>query len=812
MSRYPKKSRLFGILAGVILAVGLVMATPGQAQAASSYQLPCFPYPPQDFYYGQYVSGWGYHVADDVCHQAGSQVYAVADGVVVYSAKTPDSYRWGNLIIIEHRNADGSTVISLYGHLNSDRRVGAGQSVVKGQTIGSVGPRGSVNGNWDPHLHFGIHAGGYGAPIGSYATWVHGYEYNFPSGWLNPTPYAMGRRSQIDAVQITAHGMGQMYNNGTPTVSLYWRNTGSATWLKDGANPMRAGTIGPYNRGSPFAAGGESPGWVGTNRLEMVSDTPHGELAEFRATFTSPRIAGNYRECFAPVAEGITWLETRPICIDFSVLPPMHRFGYVSHVFTENFDDPTDFSNPVNNDPMLPGEQRNVKLVLKNVGELPWDKAGTNPVRMTTTRPADRTSAWQTSGNGSIDPSENWLAYNRPTGIEARYNNNGTVDPSDPQITEGESAVFSFTLTAPQTGGVFNEYFGMAVEGVTHMPDIGMFLPMSVPLPGHHYSYVSHTLTPNSVGAATREQDLVVRLRNIGREPWTVGGTVRLGTDQPRDGASVFHTASGSESWISPTRLSAVDANVSSPGKNTIDFNEIAEFRAKLTIPTNLAPGLHRLYFQPVAEGVTWFPENLGMWAGINITAPQYGLKVEHVSYTGGNPNAMTPGSTVTARLAIRNLGRVPWPVSGSNAVRLGTEHPKDRTSLFQEDGGADPWLAYNRPSAIDGRVTDLGTLATTTDTAIDGDEIAWVTVPLKAPNQAGTKNEYVGLVHEGVTWLPDIGMYFPLTVTTEGSAAAQPATTPTPVVPTATPTPVSADFAAWRFLASLHAPLIALR
>ncbi|MDP9212306.1 MAG: M23 family metallopeptidase, partial [bacterium] len=154
---------------GAGLVLGLFGLGNGEAKAAAtSYQVPCFPYNKPNYAFRQYVSGWGYHVAEDSCHQAGRAVFAAGNGVVKYSARTPDSYRWGNLIVIEHTTTSGGKVLSLYGHLGNDRKVRAGQTVFKGQRIGTVGPRGGQNGNWDPHVHFGIRIARYNAGTGSY--------------------------------------------------------------------------------------------------------------------------------------------------------------------------------------------------------------------------------------------------------------------------------------------------------------------------------------------------------------------------------------------------------------------------------------------------------------------------------------------------------------------------------------------------------------------------------------------------------------------------------------------------------------------
>lgn len=84
----------------------------------------------------------------------GDPVYAIADGVVVFS----DDYkrRWGNVVIVRHafRDKSGNTtyVDSLYGHLDK-RQARMYQVVKRGQQIGTIG---SCHGIYAAHLHLEI--------------------------------------------------------------------------------------------------------------------------------------------------------------------------------------------------------------------------------------------------------------------------------------------------------------------------------------------------------------------------------------------------------------------------------------------------------------------------------------------------------------------------------------------------------------------------------------------------------------------------------------------------------------------------------
>jgi hypothetical protein len=84
----------------------------------------------------------------------GDPVYAIGHGVVVYSHSYGSS--WGDLIAIRHayREKNGRVyfIDSFYAHL-AKRRVSVGDTVSRGQVIGTIG---TANGIYVAHLHFEI--------------------------------------------------------------------------------------------------------------------------------------------------------------------------------------------------------------------------------------------------------------------------------------------------------------------------------------------------------------------------------------------------------------------------------------------------------------------------------------------------------------------------------------------------------------------------------------------------------------------------------------------------------------------------------
>jgi murein DD-endopeptidase MepM/ murein hydrolase activator NlpD len=93
--------------------------------------------------------GDDFHQGLDISADAGSPVYATADGTVSV-ARREGAY--GNLITIDH----GFGLETRYGHL-SKYEVKSGEKVKRGQLIGRVGSTGRATG---PHLHYEVRVNG----------------------------------------------------------------------------------------------------------------------------------------------------------------------------------------------------------------------------------------------------------------------------------------------------------------------------------------------------------------------------------------------------------------------------------------------------------------------------------------------------------------------------------------------------------------------------------------------------------------------------------------------------------------------------
>jgi len=85
------------------------------------------------------------HKGMDFAGKAGSDVIAVASGIVIWSG---DRYGYGNMVEISH----GGGYISRYGH-NDKNLVSTGDVVEKGQTLALMGSSGRSTG---PHVHYEV--------------------------------------------------------------------------------------------------------------------------------------------------------------------------------------------------------------------------------------------------------------------------------------------------------------------------------------------------------------------------------------------------------------------------------------------------------------------------------------------------------------------------------------------------------------------------------------------------------------------------------------------------------------------------------
>jgi len=116
-------------------------------------------------------------------------------------------------------------------------------------------------------------------------------------------------------------------------------------------------------------------------------------------------------------------------------------------------------------------------------------------------------------------------------------------------------------------------------------------------------------------------------------------------------------------------------------------------------------------------------------------------------------PTLNVNGET-TLWVELRNTGNMPWFGSGSNSqtpFRFGTFRPMDRKSTFYHS----TWVSSNRAAILE-------------QTQVNPGEIGRFSFLIKA-TQPGVYKEYFNAVAEYKTWLPDLGIYWQITVNSGG-------------------------------------------
>lgn len=238
------------------------------------------------------------------------------------------------------------------------------------------------------------------------------------------------------------------------------RNTGSKKWYRDGANPVRLGTSNPRDRLSTFC---DESSWLSCGRAANLAEpiVAPGQVGSFQFAVIIP--ANNnvgsdvtLKEYFTPLAEGVTWFNDPGLYWGFTVAKP-YAWQYVNqYAYTD-----AAHLNPIdlNNTQVNSGQRIYLSVVARNVGSKAWTSAAPNPVRLGTSNPRDRTSAFYDSSS--------WLGASR------------TVNIAPASVAPGETGTFDFSIVIPpnNTGAEkqYKEYFSPLSEGVVWFNDPGQY-------------------------------------------------------------------------------------------------------------------------------------------------------------------------------------------------------------------------------------------------------------------------------------------------------------------------------------------------
>lgn len=236
-------------------------------------------------------------------------------------------------------------------------------------------------------------------------------------------------------------------------VDLTVKNTGSVTWQRDGANPMRLGTIDPQNHYTPYC----DITWINCHRLASLTEASvaPGATGHFQFYMAVPNTPGEYREFVEPVAELQSWMSND---IGFNIYV---RDANVYDWKWKYFDAYTDATKTtkVDMNNLAKGQQVYIVLHVLNRSATVWSNSGSHPVDLGTSNPQDQKSVVCAAG---------WQSCNRPA----------TMDQAT--VVPGQEATFSFMIKAPTGTGQYRQFFKPVIEYKGWMRDDTNHIYMNV--------------------------------------------------------------------------------------------------------------------------------------------------------------------------------------------------------------------------------------------------------------------------------------------------------------------------------------------
>jgi hypothetical protein len=221
-------------------------------------------------------------------------------------------------------------------------------------------------------------------------------------------------------------------------VQVSAENIGTTTWTNSGSNPMRLGTVYPYNTYTPYC----DTSWTvlcDRSSTLLESSVAPGQTGHFDFYMAVPNSKGAYRYYFEPVSEYQSWMSNDA---GFNIYVNNTGFYQWQWLYFDAYTDSSK-TTPVDMNNVTKGQQIYIVLHAKNTSATVWSNSGSNPTRLGTTNPYDQNSPLCTTG---------WVSCNRPA----------TLDQST--LAPGQEGTFSFYIKAPSSLGVYRQYVQPVLE------------------------------------------------------------------------------------------------------------------------------------------------------------------------------------------------------------------------------------------------------------------------------------------------------------------------------------------------------------
>jgi len=291
----------------------------------------------------------------------------------------------------------------------------------------------------------------YFTPVAEGRQWLQdiGMFYRINSTTAHYTWQMTSQYAYTDQTKTTVKNMASLNTGEKVFVGFTARNTGNTTWYNSGPNALMVGTLSPHERSSRFSLGSD---WITGTRpalLKELSVAP-GQIGTFEFWMTAPvGYDGIYNERFGLIANDLTWLNDVGLSY-YAGVKNIYTWQMASqYAFTD--ETKTTARNMANLSPL---ERVYVGFTARNTGNVTWRNSGPNALMVGTASPYERRSAFSYGSN--------WLTGTRPALLK------------EASVAPGQVGTFEFWMTAPATGGTYNERFNLIANDITWLNDVGL--------------------------------------------------------------------------------------------------------------------------------------------------------------------------------------------------------------------------------------------------------------------------------------------------------------------------------------------------
>ncbi|MCU1591552.1 MAG: hypothetical protein JWP11_2808 [Frankiales bacterium] len=342
----------------------------------------------------------------------------------------------------------------------------------------------------------------------------------------------------------------------TGSLTVTMKNTGTTAWPTDG---LHMAVASPPGQADALVGGSTRPGVLVPTTATSIAP---GETASFTFALDSTGVAaGNHGRAYrVRIADGDVFGAT----VNWTVPVAAATFSAVAAakpaaVAAGNGDAPPSVFADGRTVVVPRSGSTDVRLQARNTGNTTWPVGASTPVQLGTSGPRDRSS---------VSAGSTWLSPKRVSRLTG-----------DTAVGPGGTGIFDLLLYgAGQPAGVTAEAFEPLweakhwIDGAVTTLTVVRTDPAVSRLAGLDRAPAATARTTTKTSGFT----LVVRLRNLGGSPWTVGKEW-LATSSGK--ADPLRT----KAWPYPTRPPALAANISRAGVQAVYPGEIGEWRIPLS-------------------------------------------------------------------------------------------------------------------------------------------------------------------------------------------------------------------------------------